>query len=127
MSKQHKLKRQIFSVEILASPEAESSDTLVEVSGFSKEVSREYLEIYFESRKSGGADGALEECVMVRDGIAHLRFNDPEGNNLWIWISSPWCDSLVPRLSGFHPPSPTPPPPPRSHLERLGTRLHTVI
>ena len=105
LSKQHKLKKQIFSVEILASPETESSNTLVEVSGFSKEVSREMLELYFESRKSGGADGALEECVMVQEGIAHLRFNDPEGNNLW--ISSPWCDSLVPRLSGFYPPHPT--------------------
>ena len=36
LSKQHKLKKQMISVEILASPEAESSSTVVEVSGFSK-------------------------------------------------------------------------------------------
>ena len=79
MSKQHKLKKQMISVEILASPEAETSSTVVEVSGFSKEVSREFLEMHFESKKSGGMEGALEECVIVQEGIAHLKFNDPEG------------------------------------------------
>ena len=81
LSKQHKVKKQIFSVEIPTSPEAETNSTLVEASGFSKEVSREYLELYFESRKSGGADGALEDCVIVQEGIAHLRFIDSEGSN----------------------------------------------
>ena len=76
LSKQHKLKRQIFSVEILA---GESSSILIEVSGLSKEVSREYLELYFESKKSGGMEGALEKCVMVQEGIAQLRFKDQEG------------------------------------------------
>ena len=73
LSKQHKLKKQIFSVEILA------GESLIEVSGLSKEVSREYLELYFESKKSGGMEGALEKCVMVQEGIAQLRFKDQEG------------------------------------------------
>ena len=76
LSKQHKLKKQMISV---ASPEAESSSTLVEVSGFTKAVLEEHLEWYFESKKSGGMEDALEECVMVQEGIAHLNFNDPKG------------------------------------------------
>ena len=80
LSKQHKLKKQIFSVETPDSPEAESNSAVIEVSGFSKEVSREMLEMYFESKKSGGMEGALEECVMVQEGTAQLRFMDSEGN-----------------------------------------------
>ena len=83
LQKQHKLKKQIFSIEVVKSiAEPGNGSVIIEVSGFSSAVSEDMLEMYFESKKSGGREDAIKKCVIVREGIAHLTFKDSEGTIL---------------------------------------------
>lgn len=51
----------------------------VVVTGFGNQISGDMLEMYFESKKSGGKEGSIKECVIIKEGIAYVIFNDPEG------------------------------------------------
>lgn len=55
------------------------SNGVIEVSGFSSKISKEMLEMYFESKRSGGNLNAIKDSMIVDEGIAHLTFTDPEG------------------------------------------------
>lgn len=52
-------------------------DTL-EVSNLPSKVTREILELYFESPKSGGETGAVRDIHFISPGVAHVKFSDPE-------------------------------------------------
>ena len=52
-------------------------DTL-EVSNLPSNVSKDVLELYFESPKSGGHDGAVKNVSFVGPGVAQVKFSDPE-------------------------------------------------
>lgn len=67
------------SVPKAASSDAAVSSSSIRVTGFSDQMSEDMLEMYFESKKSGGTDGAITNCVIIKEGIAHLTFNDPKG------------------------------------------------
>lgn len=75
------MKKHIFSVEAVKhTATAVSSNSIIEVSGFTSEVSQEMLKMYFGTNKLfGGKSNAIETCVIVQEGIAHLKFKDPEG------------------------------------------------
>lgn len=82
LHKQHKLSRQKFNIEVVAEQrhlESSDKDCIIEVSGFKSSVSKDILEMYFESKKSGGKDEAVKNCSMVCEGTARLTFHDPEG------------------------------------------------
>ena len=52
-------------------------DTL-EVSNLPSNVTKDVLELYFESPKSGGHDGAVKDVSFVSPGVAQVKFSDPE-------------------------------------------------
>ena len=83
LHKQHQLKKTNFSVEVIKDtdtpPDAEYSDRIIEVNGLTTSMTEEMLEMYFESRKSGGKQNAIEKCEIIKEGAAHLTFNDAEG------------------------------------------------
>lgn len=78
LQKQHKLKNKVISIEVIKNTNPVPV-VMIRVTGFSSEISQDMLEIYFESKKSGSKEGALISCVIVEEGIAHLKFNDSEG------------------------------------------------
>lgn len=54
-------------------------DVLI-ANGPSDVMTKELLELYFESRRAGSCGGALEDCVILSPGKAQLKFKNPEGN-----------------------------------------------
>lgn len=60
-----------------------SYDTL-EITSLPSIVSEEYLELYFNSSKSGGCDDEVKSIAMIQPGMAHVQFHDPKGNNFSI-------------------------------------------
>ena len=83
MHKEHKLKKTNFSVEVIKETQAppDHSDCIIEVNGLNDSMTEEMLEMYFESRKSGGKPDAIEKCLKINEGTAHLTFNDAEGES----------------------------------------------
>ena len=55
-------------------------DTL-EVSNLPSNVTKEVLELYFESSKSGGQGGAVQDISFASPGVAHVKFSDPESES----------------------------------------------
>ena len=53
-------------------------DTL-EVTNIPSEADVEYLELYFDSPRSGGCSGAVKNVSMIKPGTAHVQFHDPKG------------------------------------------------
>ena len=53
-------------------------DTL-EISGLPPSADIELLKLYFESKRSGGHDDAVEKCSIVVPGTAHMKFKSQEG------------------------------------------------
>ena len=86
--KKYKILRQNISVEVVqvtAVTELGQSDgvdstipTTITVSGFPDSADEELLQLLFESSMSGGCEGAVEECSIVAQGIAHIRFLSPD-------------------------------------------------
>ena len=87
--KKHKIKGQNIAVEVveittvMALGQSDSNDsptlsTTITVSGFPDSVDEELLNIFFESSKSGGREGAVEHCSIVAQGIAHVKFHSPD-------------------------------------------------
>ena len=82
--KEHKLKKKKFMMKIVHNSNDKISDEtmtgyVLEVSGYNKTVSKEMLEIYFESKKAGGKEGSIKEVSILSEGRALLKFNDLEG------------------------------------------------
>ena len=50
-------------------------DTL-EVSNLPSDITKDYLEFYFESPKSGGCADCVKDITMVKPGVAHVQFTD---------------------------------------------------
>ena len=55
--------------------EREPCDTL-EVSNVSPNITKDYLQLYFESSKSGGCDDCVKNITMVKPGVFHVQFTD---------------------------------------------------
>ena len=53
----------------------EISDDTLEVSNIPENVSKEYLELYFESPKSGGCVDGVKNVTMLRPGVAKVLFS----------------------------------------------------
>ncbi len=62
----------------VSSPDVNLPNVLI-VSGPPQIVTKELLEMYFESQRAGSCQGALEECVFLSPGHAQLKFKSPEG------------------------------------------------
>ena len=84
-SKPQKIKRKKIDVTVsgqhLAQPlQHEETEVLnvLEVHNVPSKADHEVLQMYFESPKSGGCDGAVEEC-SISHGTAYIKFHDPEG------------------------------------------------
>ena len=60
--------------------------TKITVTGFPDAIDECLLEMYFESPKSGGHEGAVEQCLIVTSGIAHITFKSPEGTLLRVLV-----------------------------------------
>ena len=54
--------------------ECPPKDTL-EISNLPPDIHADTLELYLESRKSGGCAGAVKEILSVSSGIARVQFN----------------------------------------------------
>ena len=86
--KKYRIMRQNISVKVVqvtAVTEPGQSDgvdstlpTTITVSGIPESVDEELLKMLFENPKSGGCEGAVEECSIVAQGIAHVRFLNPD-------------------------------------------------
>lgn len=81
----HRIKKKEFTVKILVDESCSdadaSRDCVVEVNEFDERVTEEFLEIYFESKKSGGGKGTIKNISMTSQGKAFVSFHDPKGNN----------------------------------------------
>ena len=53
----------------------EISDDTLEVSNLPENISKEYLELYFESPKSGGCADGVKNVTMLRPGVAKVLFS----------------------------------------------------
>ena len=60
------------------SSKATFDDTTLEVSNLPENTSKEYLEYYFESPKSGGCENAVKEITLVQPGVAKVLFSSPK-------------------------------------------------
>ena len=50
----------------------------VEVSNVPKTVTKETLELYFESPKAGGHEEGVKDIRFISPGVAHIKFSDPK-------------------------------------------------
>jgi hypothetical protein len=58
--------------------ELSSCDTLL-ISNLPENADDSLIEIYFESPKSGGCEGAIERIHFVDPKVAKVQFKDPQG------------------------------------------------
>ena len=55
-----------------------ADDTLV-VRNLPKNMTKEYLQLYFESHRSGGCANGVKEVTMMKPGEAQVCFTNPKG------------------------------------------------
>ena len=83
----HKIKKKEFMVKLVdeSCDDADvSGDCVVEVSEFDEKViTEDFLEMYFESKKSGGGKGTIKNITMTNTGKAFVTFHDSEGNRAY--------------------------------------------
>ncbi|MCG8626997.1 MAG: hypothetical protein MJE68_33975 [Proteobacteria bacterium] len=58
--------------------ESSSCDTLL-ISNLPENADGFVMEMYFESPKSGGCDGAIKKIHFVEPKVAQVQFKDPQG------------------------------------------------
>ena len=58
--------------------ELSSCDTLL-ISNLPENTDEFVMEMYFESSKSGGCEGAIEKIHFVEPKVAQVQFKDPQG------------------------------------------------
>ena len=77
----HKLKGKEFIVKIVDEncSNADECKSVIEVSGYTEPISKDILEVYFESKKSGGRKETIESVSIISKGKALLTFNNSEG------------------------------------------------
>ena len=61
------------------SSSVELSDDTLQVSNLPENVSKEYLEFYFESPKSGGCPDGVKNVTLIRPGMAKVLFSSSKG------------------------------------------------
>ena len=68
---------------------SEISDDILEVSNLPEQVSKELLEYYFESPKSGGCPNGVKDVTLLRPGVAKVLFSSPDSECFCIiwWYS----------------------------------------
>ena len=74
------LEVKVYTPSVEAELEELPLDTL-KVSNLPSNVTKDILELYFESPKSGGQDGAVQDISFVGPGVAHVKFSDPESES----------------------------------------------
>lgn len=66
----------------------------IHVSGLKKNVTKEHIEVYFESKRSGGGD--IENITMnENEGKALITFVDPSGNLSCIILCKTQCMCIL--------------------------------
>ena len=50
--------------------------TTLEVSNIPKDLKEDYLQMYFESQKSGGCADCVKYITLIKPGIAHVQLTD---------------------------------------------------
>lgn len=60
--------------------ETEMECDVLEVSGLPPKADRDTLEMYFEGPRSGGCEGAMENCTFISPGVAQVKFTSPKGS-----------------------------------------------
>lgn len=76
MKKTHKLSKSKFDVEVAKSKK--SLSCTIEVTGSTKAIKKDILEMYFESKKSGGSEDSIDTCSIISDEIANITFKTSE-------------------------------------------------
>ena len=59
--------------------ESETECNVLEVSGLPPKADSDTLEMYFEGPRSGGCEGAVENCIFISPGVAQVKFTSPKG------------------------------------------------
>jgi hypothetical protein len=62
---------------------SEVSDDILEVSNLPEQISKEHLELYFESPKSGGCSSGVKNVTLLRPGVAKVLFSSSESELLF--------------------------------------------
>ena len=68
--KYSKSNEELISVEV--------SDDTLKVSNLPEDISKEFLEFYFESPRSGGCANAVKNVTLLRPGVAKVLFSSSE-------------------------------------------------
>ena len=63
-------------------PETESVIDTLEITNLPHNVSTDALQLYFESRKSGGCEDGVKEITFVESGVARIQFTDAKGERM---------------------------------------------
>ena len=74
----HRLKGSVLQVRYLDDKDKTETDLLgdtLEVSNFPSDVSKDLVELYFESPKSGGCDGAVKSVTIIGPGVVQVQFS----------------------------------------------------
>jgi hypothetical protein len=83
------LKIQCYSAEsedvVPTVPETGSIDTL-EVRNLPHNVSTDTLQLYFESRKSGGCEDGVKQITFVESGVARVQLTDTKGEYTYMYL-----------------------------------------
>ena len=69
--------------EVLSSPEV--SEDILEVSNLPEQISKELLELYFESPKSGGCSDGVKNVTLLRPGVAKVLFSSSDSELLFFF------------------------------------------
>ena len=68
---------------------SEVSEDILEVSNLPEQISKEFLELYFESPKSGGCSDGVKNVTLLRPGVAKVLFSSSDSeffNNLAVFF-----------------------------------------
>ena len=76
---------------------SEVSEDILEVSNLPEQISKEFLELYFESPKSGGCSDGVKNVTLLGPGVAKVLFSSSDSEffyNLAVFFSpsmhAPW-------------------------------------
>ena len=57
---------------------SEVSEDILEVRNLPEQISKEFLELYFESPKSGGCSDGVKNVTLLRPGVAKVLFSSSD-------------------------------------------------
>ena len=67
-----------YSKTVQESSSVDVSDDTIKVTNLPENISKEYLEFYFESPKSGGCVDGVKNVTLIRPGVAKVLFSSPK-------------------------------------------------